>query len=121
MRSLSGTIVAASIMAIGSIAASPVTHLPNWAIGPFVRPLNVNPVIKPDPNAVFPCPMRQTSVRWEALHSFNPAAAIYAGKVFLLYRAEDDSGTMAIGMHTSRLGLATSDDGLKFSRASSPA
>jgi predicted GH43/DUF377 family glycosyl hydrolase len=121
MRSLSGATIAASIMAIGSITASPVTRLPNWAIGPFSRPLNVNPVIKPDPDAVFPCPMRQTSVRWESLHTFNPAAAIYAGKVFLLYRAEDASGTMAIGMHTSRLGLGTSDDGLNFARASAPA
>ena len=65
--------------------------------------------------------MRQTSVRWESLHTFNPAAAIYAGKVHLLYRAEDDSGTMEIGMHTSRLGLGTSNDGLNFARTSTPA
>ena len=64
--------------------------------------------------------MRQTSVRWESLHTFNPAAAIHDGKVFLLYRAEDDSGTMEIGMHTSRLGLGISDDGLNFTRESAP-
>jgi predicted GH43/DUF377 family glycosyl hydrolase len=119
-----GAIIAASIMTIGSLAVSPVSpvaRLPEWAIGPFLRPLNVNPVIKPDPDAVFSCPMRQAPVRWESLHSFNPAATTFGGKVYLLYRAEDDSGTMAIGMHTSRLGLATSDDGLNFARQSMPA
>jgi predicted GH43/DUF377 family glycosyl hydrolase len=64
--------------------------------------------------------MRQTLVHWEALHTFNPAAAVFDGKVYLLYRAEDDSGTMEIGMHTSRLGLAISDDGLYFARESAP-
>lgn len=118
---LFGFIFATSVMAVGAIAATQVTRLPDWAIGPFSRPLDVNPVIKPDPDAVFPCPMRRAPVRWEALHSFNPAAAIYGGKVFLLYRAEDDSGTMAIGMHTSRLGLGTSDDGMNFARQPAPA
>jgi predicted GH43/DUF377 family glycosyl hydrolase len=42
------------------------------------------------------------------------------GKVFVLYRAEDDSGEMQIGMHTSRLGLAESDDGIHFTRRPTP-
>jgi beta-1,2-mannosidase len=42
------------------------------------------------------------------------------GKIYVLYRAEDDSGTMQIGMHTSRLGLAVSDDGLHFQREAAP-
>ncbi len=113
---LSGVIVVAYVTAMVSIAASQVVPLPDWAIGPFSRPPNVNPVIKPDPGAEFPCPMRQTTVHWESLHTFNPAAAVHDGKVFLLYRAEDDSGTMEIGMHTSRLGLGTSEDGLNFAR-----
>lgn len=120
MSRLSGAIVAAYVTAVGSIAASPVVRLPAWAIGPFSRPPNVNPLIKPDSNAEFLCPMRQTSVRWESLHTFNPSAAVHDGKVFLLYRAEDDSGTMEIGMHTSRLGLSISNDGLHFTRESAP-
>jgi beta-1,2-mannosidase len=121
MSRLSGAIITACVTAVSSMAASQATHLPDWAIGPFSRPANVNPLIKPDPTAEFLCPMRQTSVHWESLHTFNPAAAVHDGKVFLLYRAEDDSGTMAIGMHTSRLGLSISNDGLNFSRESAPA
>ena len=117
---LSGVIVVAYVTAMGSIATSQVVPLPDWAIGPFLRPPNVNPVIKPDPGAEFFCPMRQTTVHWESLHTFNPAAAVHDDKVFLLYRAEDDSGTMEIGMHTSRLGLGTSEDGLNFARESAP-
>jgi beta-1,2-mannosidase len=51
-----------------------------------------------------------TSVHWEALHTFNPAAILRFGRIYVLYRAEDDRGAMRIGMHTSRLGLAESDD-----------
>ncbi len=59
-------------------------------------------------------------MHWEALHTFNPAAVVRNGKVYVLYRAEDDSGTMQIGMHTSRLGLAESDDGIHFTRKGEP-
>jgi predicted GH43/DUF377 family glycosyl hydrolase len=59
-------------------------------------------------------------VHWEALHTFNPAAVVRGGTVDLLYRAEDDSGSMEIGMHTSRLGLAESEDGVRFRREPGP-
>lgn len=64
--------------------------------------------------------MRGTVVRWEALHTFNPAAVVKEGRVYVLYRAEDGWGDMAIGCHTSRLGLAVSDDGLVFHRSTEP-
>jgi predicted GH43/DUF377 family glycosyl hydrolase len=54
------------------------------------------------------------------LHTFNPAAVAKDGKIFVLYRAEDATGSTAIGAHTSRLGLAVSDDGLHFKRFSQP-
>jgi len=31
--------------------------LPDWALGPFVRPANVNPIISPNPNSSFIDPM----------------------------------------------------------------
>jgi predicted GH43/DUF377 family glycosyl hydrolase len=93
---------------------------PNWGIGPFQRPEGANPVIAPAPDSTFDCPMRGKPIHWEALHTFNPAAIVRNGKIFVLYRAEDDSGEMKIGMHTSRLGLAQSEDGLHFTRRSSP-
>ena len=92
-----------------------------WQLGPFVRPAGgVNPVVRPDPASVFDCPMRGRPVHWEAAHTFNPAAVVRNGKVVVLYRAEDASGAMAIGGHTSRLGMATSADGLHFTREPAP-
>ena len=96
------------------------TELPAWAIGPFIRPETGNPVIEPDASRLFNCPMRKKPIRWEALHAFNPAAVAKDGKIFVLYRAEDDTGPMIIGHHTSRIGLAESDDGIKFSKQPLP-
>jgi inosine-uridine nucleoside N-ribohydrolase/predicted GH43/DUF377 family glycosyl hydrolase len=91
-----------------------------WEIGPFTRPSSGNPVIAPRPAAIFIDPVLKTPAHWEALHTFNPAAIVREGKVVVLYRAEDDSGAMAIGGHTSRLGLAESSDGIHFTRRDEP-
>lgn len=91
-----------------------------WILGPFTRPADVNPVIEPRPASLFVCPVRKTPVHWEALHTFNPAAVVRDGKIYVLYRAEDDTGEMIIGGHTSRLGLAESSDGLHFTRRPEP-
>ena len=79
-----------------------------------------NPVISPNPASTFQDPILKAPVHWEALHTFNPAAIVRDGKVFVLYRAEDDSGAMEIGGHTSRLGLAESADGIHFKRLGEP-
>jgi predicted GH43/DUF377 family glycosyl hydrolase len=92
----------------------------SWMLGPFVKPLDANPVLTPNRDALFHSPMHDTVVRWEAQATFNPAAVVRHDTVFLLYRAEDMSGTRQIGMHTSRLGLATSSDGLHFTRRPTP-
>ena len=90
-----------------------------WELGPFVRPPDAAPVSRPDPAAGFDCPMRGRPVRWEATHTFNPAAVVRDGRVWLLYRAEDDIGR-GIGGYTSRLGLAVSEDGIRFGRRPGP-
>lgn len=90
----------------------------DWEIGPFLRPENVNPILSPDPSSIFNCPIRKTSVAWERAHTFNPAAVVKDGEVFLFYRAED--GNNGISKQTSRIGLATSRDGLHFSRHAAP-
>jgi predicted GH43/DUF377 family glycosyl hydrolase len=92
---------------------------PGWTLGPFVRPVTA-PIIEPNPKSIFTDPITHKPVRWEALHTFNPAAIVRMGKVYVFYRAEDDSGTMVIGMHTSRLGLASSDDGIHFTTEPTP-
>jgi predicted GH43/DUF377 family glycosyl hydrolase len=104
---------------VGITVVSILLFAANWMIGPFVRPVD-SPIIKPDAKAVFTDPITERTVHWEALHTFNPAAIVRQGKVYVLYRAEDDSGTMAIGMHTSRLGLAKSDDGIHFTTEPAP-
>jgi predicted GH43/DUF377 family glycosyl hydrolase/lysophospholipase L1-like esterase len=91
-----------------------------WQIGPFTRPATGNPVIAPRPESTFTDPVLKTPAHWEALHTFNPAAIVREGKVVVLYRAEDDSGAMEIGGHTSRLGMAESEDGIHFTRRADP-
>ena len=92
----------------------------SWQIGPFTRPATDNPVIAPRPDSTFVDPILKMPVHWEALHTFNPAAIARKGKIYVLYRAEDDSGSMEIGGHTSRLGLAESKDGIHFTRRADP-
>ncbi|MGH7671684.1 MAG: glycoside hydrolase family 130 protein [Gemmatimonadales bacterium] len=91
-----------------------------WMFGPFDKPAGVNPVITPNPASRFRSPMTGSSVAWEEYATFNPAAVVRDGKVYLLYRAEDASGERQIGRHTSRLGLAESADGLHFTRRGAP-
>jgi len=91
-----------------------------WQIGAFVRPAEGNPVIKPRPESTFQDPILGKPVHWEALHTFNPAAIVRNGRIFVLYRAEDNSGKNEIGGHTSRLGLAESEDGIHFKRSPAP-
>jgi predicted GH43/DUF377 family glycosyl hydrolase len=122
MHSRIGTAMglAALIVGVASFAADPATTGPAaWQLGPFTRPAG-RPVISPDRSVRFDCPMRQKPVAWESTHTFNPSAAVCDGKICLLYRAEDDSGANSIGMHTSRLGLARSDDGIHFERLATP-
>jgi predicted GH43/DUF377 family glycosyl hydrolase len=88
--------------------------------GPFEKPHGVNPVITPSAASQFRSAMSNTTVRWEEHATFNPAAVAMDGRVYLLYRAEDASGQPTIGGHTSRIGLARSQDGLHFTRNSAP-
>jgi beta-1,2-mannosidase len=113
--------VRAAVFAI--LLSGAVVHaqsLPGWTIGPFARPATGNPVLAPNPHSQFSDPILHAPAQWEALHTFNPAAIVRDRKVYVLYRAEDNSGVMEIGMHTSRLGLAESADGIHFTRRPEP-
>jgi beta-1,2-mannosidase len=92
----------------------------SWGLGPFVRPAGAAPIISPIKDAIFDGPLSPAPVRWESLHTFNPGAIVRDGKIYMLYRAEDDSGKMKIGGHTSRIGLAVSEDGIHFQRDPKP-
>jgi len=108
--------VCLALMATVGYTANP---LPKWALGEFVRPAFFNPVIVPNPESAFFCPMRKESVHWEESDTFNPAAVVKDGKIYVLYRAEDNSAT-GIGKRTSRIGLAESADGLTMQRRKVP-
>lgn len=89
-------------------------------LGPFEKPAAANPVIVPDSTSPFRSPLSDTTVRWEQYATFNPAAVVRNGQIAVLYRAEDATGALQIGGHTSRIGLAESADGLRFVRRPAP-
>lgn len=60
-----------------------------------------NPILKPTKNW------------WETKAVFNPGAAVYKDKIYLIYRALGED-------NLSRFGLARSPDGLKFTRLNEP-
>ncbi|MDX1638350.1 MAG: glycoside hydrolase family 130 protein [Balneolaceae bacterium] len=77
-----------------------------WQLGPFEK-YEGNPILTPRGNS------------WEAKDVFNPAAWTNGETVYLLYRAEDSTG-IGEWNGTSRIGLATSSDGIHFSREPKP-
>lgn len=89
-----------------------------WQLGPFERADEVNPILSARQDASFHCPLQSGEIYWEH-QTFNPGAVVRNGKIYLLYRAEDDFGT-GLGHHTSRLGIAESKDGLHFQRSDRP-
>lgn len=90
-----------------------------WSLTPFERPVNPQPIISPNAHSTFLDPMSGKIVNWEANDTFNPAAVVKGDSVYVLYRAEDKSG-VGIGERTSRLGLASSGDGLVMKTKSQP-
>lgn len=91
----------------------------SWRIGPFVRPANGQPILRPDKQATFRDPITHEPVRWKYSHVFNPGAIAWNGKLYVLFRAEDTTGR-GIGQYTSRLGLAESADGRDFTALPRP-
>jgi predicted GH43/DUF377 family glycosyl hydrolase len=96
---------------------APVPIQPPWTIGPFTRELRGRPILTPRAETRFMCPAGQREVNWEEKDVFNPAAVVRDGLVHLLYRAQDSVGRPS---GTSRIGLATSRDGLQFERRATP-
>jgi len=115
-----GRMVEGALLLAALIAGAQTKKGGDWEIGPWTRPSSGNPVIAPNPESVFEDPIRKAPVEWEALHTFNPAAVVRNGDIDVLYRAEDNTGAMQIEMHTSRLGLAVSADGIHFTRRAEP-
>ncbi len=84
-----------------------------WQINGFKKQDAVNPILTPDGQQRFFCPILGKMVAWENKNVLNPTALIKNGKVHLLYRAQDSLGT-------SRIGLAISEDGIHFKKMPQP-
>lgn len=82
-----------------------------WLL-PFVKLDSVNPVMKPG-DLTFFCPVQKKEISWEAKNVYNPALTVKDGMMVMLYRAQDSAGC-------SRIGLATSSDGIHFKRYAKP-
>lgn len=90
-----------------------------WAWLGFERPEGANPVISPNTDIEFDCPMQGKPMKWMESDTFNPAAAIKDGEIIVMFRSEDNSAT-GIGQRTSRIGYASSKDGISFDILPSP-
>ena len=96
----------------GERAAS-TSDLSDWPLLNFVKVDSLNPILRPSPDLTFSCPVSKEDVNWEERNVLNPSALVRDGKVYMIYRAQDE------GM-TSRLGLAISEDGLHFEKQAAP-
>jgi predicted GH43/DUF377 family glycosyl hydrolase len=85
----------------------------NWTMVGFVKADSLNPILSPSSDKIFFCPVSQKEVRWEERNVLNPSAVVKDGKIYLIYRAQDNE-------RTSRLGLAISEDGFHFKKQAAP-
>lgn len=86
---------------------------PKWAFDAFEKVDSLNPILNPTPNLKFECPITKKAVNWEERNVLNPSAVVKGDQIYLFYRAQDLNGT-------SRIGLATSSDGLHFTKSPAP-
>lgn len=99
-----------------SITSSSRDSTYKWALLPFTKIDNVNPILEPGKGS-FIDPILKSKVLWEEKDVFNPAIVNKGNKVYMLYRAQDKTGKPA---GTSRIGLAVSTDAVHFTRMPKP-
>jgi predicted GH43/DUF377 family glycosyl hydrolase len=85
----------------------------DWSLLGFIKADSINPILGPSADQLFNCPVNKKEVRWEERNVLNPSAVVRDGKVYMIYRAQDNE-------MTSRLGLAISEDGLHFKKQPEP-
>jgi len=98
-------------------AAAVSNAVPDWGLGVLGKhPL---PVLSPNADSRFVCPVLGKEVRREEQNVYNPAAVVRDGKVYLFYRADDRNPDLKWG-RTCRIGMAWSEDGANFTRHPAP-
>jgi predicted GH43/DUF377 family glycosyl hydrolase len=108
-----------SLIALLLAATTAFAQAPSapWALLPFVKADAANPVLLPDSSLRFQDPIWNKQVRWAQKDVFNPATVVKEDTLMLIFRAEDTVGRYA---GVSRIGLAWSLDGLKFTPFAEP-
>ncbi|MCX8019415.1 MAG: glycoside hydrolase family 130 protein [Chitinophagaceae bacterium] len=84
-----------------------------WHISAIEKADSVNPILVPDSSLIWRDKITGKPIRWMSRNVLNPASVVHNDTLFLLFRAQDSSGT-------SRIGLAYSVDGIHFSVHKSP-
>jgi predicted GH43/DUF377 family glycosyl hydrolase len=88
------------LLLVGPLVLFAHPQADRWPFGEWQR-LSSAPVIAPRGDG------------WESAGTFNPAVIRHEGKIVMLYRAQDKNGT-------SRMGYASSTDGIAFVRRATP-
>jgi predicted GH43/DUF377 family glycosyl hydrolase len=95
------------------LSFSLASYAQNWQLTGFKKADAENPILYPSLEARFLDPITGKNVGWENKNVLNPTALVRNGLIHLLYRAQDSVGT-------SRIGLATSTDGIHFKKNPEP-
>ena len=88
-----------------------------WALLNFAKVDSANPIMGPSAVGQFLDPILKKPVLWEEKDVYNPAVVVRDGKIYMLYRAENKISTFG---KASRIGLASSTDGIHFAREKEP-
>jgi len=102
----------ALIITAGCVSGVNTESVTEAAFLDFEKPES-NPILSADSSYTFICPIKKERVQWQKADVFNPAAIVKDNKIHMLFRAEDNPRA-ELGGRTSRIGLATSEDGLHF-------
>jgi len=89
----------------------------SWALLGFAKADSANPIMGPSPVGRFTDPILKRPVQWEEKDVYNPAVVVRDEKIYMLYRAENKVGAFG---KASRIGLASSTDGVHFVREKEP-
>ncbi len=84
----------------------------------FEKPAG-NPILKADSTLIFYDSIKQQTVKWQKADVFNPAAIVRNDTVYLFTRSEDNPAAI-LGGRTSRIGIASSTDGIHFKNFPAP-
>ena len=90
----------------------------DWDFQSLDKPAE-NPIVTADSTLTFVCPIKNELVHWQKADVFNPAAIVKDDKIYLLLRCEDNPNAI-LGGRTSRIGLASSEDGIHFTKHPTP-